>query len=59
MTGFGFPCSAMKKRPQAKPLSRTAEVELQRLVALCRKRQLSAATIRQIKRIVRILINEP
>ena len=51
---------AMKqKHPRTKQLSRTAEMELQRLIVLCRKMQLSAAKIRKIRRIVRIMFDDP
>ena len=44
-----------RKHPNPKPLSATAEKELQSLANLCRRLHLSAAQVRKIKRIVRIM----
>ncbi len=51
--------SAMKRsRQSAFQLSKSAEIELKRLTAFCRKLDLSAAKIRKIKRIVRIMFED-
>ena len=44
-----------RKQQPAPKLSKTAEVELQGLVALCRRYRLAAVNIRKVKRIVRIM----
>jgi len=49
----------MKQRSQsAIQLSKSAEIELKRLTTFCRKLKLSAAKIRKIKRIVRIMFED-
>ena len=51
--------SAMKRRSQsAVQLSKSAEIELKRLTIFCRKLHLSAAKIRKIKRIARIMFED-
>ena len=55
-TGIASRVRAMKrKRPKTRILSRTAEIELERLTALCRKLSLSAPKIRKLKRIAQIM----
>ena len=46
------------KRPLPKKLSVTAEIELKRLMTLCRKLWLSASKLRKVKRIVRIMYDQ-
>ncbi|MCH7688216.1 MAG: hypothetical protein IH899_16290 [Planctomycetes bacterium] len=48
-----------KKSPRPNKLSPSAERELQRLLCLCRRLKLSAASVRKAQRIIRILINDP
>ncbi len=45
----------IQKRPNPKPLSATAEKELQSIANLCRRLRLSAAQVRKMKRIIRIM----